>query len=113
MFGAVNFCNGEELTVHFIYMPGFLVINKVTSSKIDANCFGAGYKLVACLTHPGDSTFLIITEWRTCLTWLRQQPTQTHLFSLKVDVLSIKKITLISTVLFYTPLNIFSCARRM
>ncbi len=59
---------------------------------------------------PNASTFLIITEWRPCLTWLRQQPTQ-HIYFL--DVLSITNLTDICTLLFYPVLIIFSCKRKM
>ncbi len=53
---------------------------KFTSSKINSNYFGASSEQSAC-PIPGASTFLMITEWRTCLTWLRQQLTQ-HIYFL-------------------------------
>ncbi len=64
-----------ELTFHIIYVPDFVVINTITSSKINANCFGSVSEQVT-YPFPSASIFLMITELRICLTWLRQQPTQ-------------------------------------
>ncbi len=82
-------CRYHICRYYDLYSRGVLLI-QVTSLKINANCFEVGCDQVACPSS-GSGTFLMITEWQTCLTWLRQQPTP-HIFSLKVDVLSIKTV---------------------
>ncbi len=52
-------------------------------------------------SSPCVSTFLIITRGRTCLTWLRQQPTQHIYIFKKVDVLWTNKLRYICYLLFY------------
>ncbi len=75
MFGAKVFVRGGANSSNYID-TGFPGVKYKLHHKTLIQTFLSGCQQVACpSSSPSAPTLLMITEGRTCLPWIRQQPT--------------------------------------